>query len=80
MNSAILNEVLFDLDPAGTACKENDAFDEYESIAAIIIERVREHSEPIDVAIRNSFNDLFWSDILTKDQIDAIVEQYNETF
>jgi hypothetical protein len=31
-----LSEILFEIDPAGTCCKQNDCFDEYDSIAAEI--------------------------------------------
>jgi len=46
-----LSKVLFDLDPADTCCKENDAFDEYDAIAQSIVDAVRA-GKPFPIAIR----------------------------
>lgn len=77
MNALILNEILYDLDPARTACKENDVFDEYFSISSMIIEEFK-ISDEIESAIVNVFNSMFWKGILNSDTIQHISSKFKE--
>lgn len=36
----ILSNILFEIDPVGTFCKENDSFDEYDYTSKLILDKV----------------------------------------
>lgn len=76
MNELILSKVLFELDPARTCCKENDCFDEYDSIASKILSTRINFStfyNAIDINFINYF------DInLTPQMINNIIDEYNK--
>lgn len=60
-----LEEILFELDPAKTSCKENNAFDEYYSCAQYLYENLQELS--LEESIKKTFWDLF---LLSDDEYD----------
>lgn len=45
-----ISNILFQNDPAGTACNENSCFDEYEREAAVIVEAVLDAGFYADIA------------------------------
>jgi hypothetical protein len=53
-----ISQVLFETDPMGTCCKENDCFDEYDSIAGAIGERL-ENGQEIESAISETLIEWF---------------------
>lgn len=55
-----VNRALFLCDPMHTCCVENDCHDEYERIAAGILERLKD-GQPLESAIRTELGD--WFDI-----------------
>ena len=40
LNATEISKILFEFDPMGTCCKENDCFDEYDSIARSIFQKL----------------------------------------
>lgn len=58
-------KVLYDIDPMGTCCKENDLHDEYISEAKMIHDG---HS------VKKTFFYFFWSDCLNNREIEKIEE------
>lgn len=56
-NPLELEKILFDLDPAKTACKENEALDEYYACAHYLYECLHELS--LEESIKKTFWDLF---------------------
>lgn len=63
MNTQHISKILFQLDPMNTSCVENDLFDEYDDIAALIA---------TGVSIKEAFDQRFWVDSLSPKQIDKI--------
>ncbi|PCD00953.1 hypothetical protein [Halopseudomonas pelagia] len=53
-----ISEVLFYLDPMGTCCKENDCYDEYDSIAQSAFQKLS-NGQPIGEAISETLMDWF---------------------
>ena len=53
-----ISEVLFELDPMRTCCKENDCFDEYDSIAQSAFDKLS-NGQPIGEAISETLMDWF---------------------
>lgn len=58
MDASRISEVLFDLDPMSTCCKENDCFDEYDSIAQSAFDKLS-NGQPIGEAISETLMDWF---------------------
>lgn len=52
------SELLFRLDLAHTSCKENDNFDEYDSIAQFILEDFQD-TKDFEQSVYNIFEDFF---------------------
>jgi hypothetical protein len=57
-----ISELLFELDPMMTCCKENDCFDEYDMVSKFIMEDVNNGINIID-ATKKAVHDLFDEDI-----------------
>lgn len=55
----IMNSVLFKLDPANTCCAENEAYDEYESVANSIIEDLKSNSHNLRDSIKKNMKFYF---------------------
>lgn len=53
-----ISQVLFETDPMGTCCKENDCFDEYDSVALSIYEKISS-GQPVGEAISQAFLEWF---------------------
>jgi len=53
-----ISKVLFEVDPMRTCCKENDCFDEYNSVALSIFEKISS-GQPVREAISQAFVDWF---------------------
>jgi hypothetical protein len=70
----VINKLLYEADPAGTMCVENESEDEYYSEAAYISGLVREHStvSEIRVAIEETLNEFFEDCILDDSSYDDI--------
>jgi hypothetical protein len=49
-----LSDILFEVDPAGTCCKENDLFDEYDSFALYVINDV-ENGYNVENSIKKNY-------------------------
>ena len=78
---AIMSKVLFELDPAGTCCKENDCFDEYDNTAMFIVsyEHEKYHVNGVkseNNAISKTFLELHYLD-LTCEKLTSISEEFN---
>ena len=72
--SAAVSKYLFDEDPMGTCCKENDATDEYDSIAVIIAD---EHSNNNEDYWASLFDEMF-GDIPEEAILTRLVEIIDE--
>lgn len=57
-----LSRILFDTDPIGTCCKENDCFDEYDAIADDIVSRCQ-RGQPLDNALDETFEVWFGAEL-----------------
>lgn len=53
-----ISQVLFEIDPMGTCCKENDCFDEYDSVAQSAFDKLS-NGQPIGEAISETLMDWF---------------------
>lgn len=69
----LLSDVLYEYDPAGTCCKENQCGEEYDSIAESIIESDLLLTE----AVRSVFSEYFELE-LTESIVDGIVADFNK--
>lgn len=69
----MISEILFQLDPMGTCCKENHAYDEYDRIADQIAD-----SDLTPESIRKVFFDSF-NVHLTEDLVKEIISQIQES-
>lgn len=76
MNSELLNRVLFELDPARTGCKENEMFDEYETISVAVCDMVNIDKADLPYALVTVFDVMFWKGFLSTDALDNIVNRY----
>ena len=72
MISDMISDILFNLDPMNTCCKENSAFDEYDRIAQQI-EDLELTTENVSEAFFNSFDVM-----LTEDLVKEIIKQIQE--
>ncbi|MDN7124152.1 hypothetical protein [Pseudidiomarina terrestris] len=66
-----LNKALFESDPMNTGCQENDAYDEYEGIAAAAVNymiRGATERDAITQALKDSFDDL-----VTDEKVDQVL-------
>lgn len=57
-----ISELLFELDPMMTCCKENGCFDEYDMVSKFILEDVN-HGLSVSEATKRAFQDFFDEDI-----------------
>ena len=64
-----ISELLFELDPMMTCCKENDCFDEYDMVSKFIMEDVNQGVSLID-ATKRAFHDLFDEDVSKRMNLD----------
>ena len=76
MISDIISDILFNLDPMNTCCKENSTFDEYDRIACQI-EDLELTTENVSEVFFNSFNVMLDED-LVKEIIKEIIKQIQE--
>jgi hypothetical protein len=67
----IISEVLFELDPMGTCCKENEIFDEYDDVAKLIDQ---------GLSIKAAFFKQFWSGCLNNRELETIKEAIDVKF
>jgi hypothetical protein len=67
--SQTIAAVLYELDPMGTSCKENDMFDEYETEAELIFK---------GRSVKAVFFSRFWPNCLNNRQITKIEESIND--
>ena len=65
MKTKQIAEVLYEIDPMGTCCKENELFDEYEKEAHLI---------SIGMSVADTFNACFWPESLSARQLEEIEE------
>lgn len=72
--SSKVSKYLYDEDPMNTCCKENEAYDEYDSIAVIIAD---EHSNNNEDYWGSLFDEMF-GDIPGEDVLTRIVEIIEE--
>jgi len=68
---AEISRLLFELDPMGTACKENDCVDEYDRVARGMVER-HEAGEGLDKALVAELSDWFGMDLVKMADLDAV--------
>lgn len=64
-----ISELLFELDPMMTCCKENDCFDEYDMVSKFISDDVNNGINLID-ATKSAFLDFFDEDISVRMNLD----------
>jgi hypothetical protein len=65
----LISKVLFDADPMGTCCQENDLFDEYDDVAELIAE---------GLSVKDAFVKQFFEDCLTEEQERNILENLDD--
>ncbi len=58
LNATQISKILFEFDPMGTCCKENDCFDEYDSVAQSAFDKLS-NGQPIGEAISETLMDWF---------------------
>ncbi|MEA3250585.1 MAG: hypothetical protein U9Q35_03240 [Pseudomonadota bacterium] len=66
-----VSRVLFESDPMGTCCKENDCFDEYDAIADDIVSRCQ-RGQPLESAIRGTFEEWFGIELAERGDVSAL--------
>lgn len=54
-----ISDILFEIDPVDTCCKENECFDEYDTVSFWIANSVINRGESLSEAIRSDFYDCF---------------------
>jgi len=80
-----LKEILYHADLAGTFCKENELFDEYDSEASAIFEKIRSDStgnlttrEIVESTFVSYFGDWVLEDVYAVDELIDKVESIRE--
>ena len=68
-----ISNVLFEADPMRTCCKENDCFDEYDSVALSIFEKISS-GQPVSEAISQAFVDWFEVESIDPAALGSIVQ------
>lgn len=68
-----LSQVLFQHDPMGTCCRENDLFDEYDRIAFELAERLGE-GDTTDVALHAVLREWFGDDLVERADLASVIE------
>lgn len=66
-----ISRILFELDPMGTACKENGCQDEYDRVARGVVER-HEAGEDLDKALVAELSDWFGMDLVRMADLDPV--------
>lgn len=61
-NHQQITQILYQIDPMGTCCVENDATDEYESVARIIMTE----------GVKSAFYNSFWEGCISDETIQSI--------
>ena len=72
-----LNNVLYEMDPMGTCCKENELHDEYQMIAVNIAGWLIRNC-PVEETIKSVFDEWFWVDCLSKEKLEQLTKETNE--
>ncbi|WP_280553466.1 hypothetical protein [Halomonas sp. 25-S5] len=70
---ARLTQILFQHDPMGTCCRENDAFDEYDRIARDLAERLDDGDTP-DVALPAVLRKGFGDELVQRADLTGVIE------
>lgn len=77
-----INTVLYNLDPLGTCCKENDNFDEYTfeafQIAGWYIRGIKD-TATLKETIKAVFEYAFWDNCLTEQQLEEITNEISKS-
>ena len=68
-----LSQILFQHDPMGTCCRENDAFNEYDRIAFELAERLEAGDTP-DVALNAVLREWFGDDLVEGADLASVIE------
>lgn len=66
---ALVNDALYQYDPIRSGCKENDAYDEYESISATIVNAITDKGLTVSDAVYRAFSVWGLSDFLDSESI-----------
>lgn len=72
----LFNRALFQSDPMGTCCQENDLHDEYSPIAVIAtgyVQEGKDHRSALHVALEYAFGDL-----VTGQKVDEVMQQLTQ--
>ncbi|MBF7731117.1 hypothetical protein [Pseudomonas sp. N040] len=72
MSVSEISKILFDADPMGTCCKENDCFDEYDAIARAIFQQLSS-GRPADEAVSETLMDWFEVESIEPTSLASIV-------
>ncbi|MCX4190809.1 hypothetical protein [Methylophaga sp. OBS3] len=71
-----LCQTLYENDPMGTCCKENECFDEYNHIAAQTAD-LMDQGYPFKAALTSVLSDSFTKDMANKVDYEAIEKDFN---
>ncbi|MBF5052663.1 hypothetical protein ISO4_01265 [Alcanivorax venustensis ISO4] len=72
-----ISRVLFDIDPMGTCCKENDCFEEYDGVAMAVADRL-EHGRSLKAAVVGAFDECFGADPTADAGLNEVVSALEE--
>ena len=76
-DSFVLANIMYDVDPGNTCCKENECTDEYDSIAAIIVDEL-DLGIPIETAISEVYVQ-FFNDEISESDLKIIIDRFNDS-
>ncbi|WP_404296936.1 hypothetical protein [Halomonas sp.] len=68
-----LSQILFEHDPMGTCCRENDLFDEYDRIALELAERLEAGGTP-DVALNAVLREWFGDELVERADLAGVIK------
>lgn len=73
LNATQISKILYEFDPMGTCCKENDCFDEYDSIARAICQKLA-NGHPVREAVSETLIDWFEVGSIEPSSLASIVQ------
>ena len=73
-----ISEILFNLDPMNTGCKENDLKDEYLAEACDIADQVMFPGISVNFVVETVFDSYFWEGCLKQEALNSIVTKIKE--
>lgn len=79
INAEHISEILYNNDPANTACVENEAFDEYDRVSETVYEMLSIEMMSTHYAVRNALYESFGPlDNMDTEAIDRSINEIDE--